>query len=286
MKDFTIRVVLGCGLCTALSSAASAQSLSMAAPPTLFEDLSKGQAKFLNEEFPQMVRDFTGLDAKLIRRDNLNQIGDNLDSGTDSFALLQGVEYGWLKEKHPKVEPLLVGFYHVSQPRAALMAKKDDAGKSFADFKGRPIALLKAGKEHVYLFEKKGAGGDPAKFFSKIITTSNGEACLDDVLLGKAAAAIVDDAALAEYKDVNPGRFQRLRIVEQSTPFPPMGIFYVPGKVPAETVEKVRAGMLKANNDSRGRDSMATFRITSFEPVPKEYPTWAAEVIKAYPQAE
>jgi len=27
---------------------------------------------------------------------------------------------------------------------------------------------------------------------------------------------------------------------------------------------------------------MATFRITSFEPVPREYPNWVADVVKTY----
>ena len=113
--------------------------------------------------------------------------------------------------------------------------------------------------------------------------TSNPETCLDDVLLGKAAAAIVDQVALDNYKEVNPGRFQRLRIVAQSPLFPPMGLFYVPGKVSADVVEKVRAGMLKANGDARSRDSMATFKITAFEAVPREYSNWVAEAVKAYP---
>ena len=29
---------------------------------------------------------------------------------------------------------------------------------------------------------------------------------------------------------------------------------------------------------------MATFRITSFEPVPKDYPEWVTTVMKTYPE--
>jgi len=253
MIRFASRLLLACVFAAGTSGVVSAQTLSIGAPPSLFADLSPGQVKFLNEEFPRMVHDFTGLEAKLIPRLNLEQIGNDLESGEDTFALLQGVEYGRVKEKHSKVEPLLVGIYHVPQPRAALVVKKDAPAKSFADLKGQPIAILKAGKEHVYLFEKKGAGGDPEKFFSKIIATTNSEAALDDVLLGKCAGAIVDEAALNSYKEVNPGRFQRLRVAEQSPLFPPMGVFYIPGKLPADVVEKVRAGMLKANSDPRSR---------------------------------
>ena len=253
-------------------------------PPSLMQDMSTGQMRFVNDEFPRMIHDFTGLDATLAKRDSVDAVGKSLAAGTDQFAILQGVEYGWLKAKHPEIRPVLVGIYHVTQPKALLLTKKDDAATSFADLKGKSVAILKAGKEYIYLFEQKGAGGDPKQFFGKIVETSNAETALDDILLGKTAAAIVDQASLDNYKDVNPGRFARMQVIAQSEPFPPMGLFYMPGKVSAEIVEKFRSGMLKANDNARSRDAMSTFKITSFEQVPAEYATWVADIVKAYPE--
>ena len=65
-----------------------------------------------------------------------------------------------------------------------------------------------------------------------------------------------------------------------------MAIFYVPSKVAPETVQKLRTGMLNANNSARSRDAMSTFKITAFQPVPAEYPTWVADIVKAYPEKE
>jgi ABC-type phosphate/phosphonate transport system substrate-binding protein len=263
---------------------ASAQAVSFALPPSLIQDMSIGQKKFVNEEFPIMLKDFTGLEATVHLRDSLETIGKNLAAGTDQFAILQGVEYGWLKAKYADLQPLIIGIYHVRQPKAILLTKKDDAAMSFADLKGRPIALLKAGKEYIPLFAKKGAGGDLKSFFGKIVESSNAEAVLDDVLLGKVAAAIVDQASLENYKDVNPGRFARLRTIEESPPFPPMAVFYMPNKVAAETVTKMRTGMLSANASARSRDAMSSFKITAFEAVPADYAKWVADIVKAYPQ--
>jgi ABC-type phosphate/phosphonate transport system substrate-binding protein len=263
---------------------ASAQTISIGVPPSLMQDMSSGQMKFVKDEFPAMVKEFTGIDSKLVPHDSVEAVGKKLIAGDDAFAILQGVEFGWLKAKHPEIQPVLVGIYHVTQPRALLLTKKDDAGTSFADFKGRSVAILKAGKEYIYLFVNKGTGGDPKQFFGKIVETTNAETALDDILLGKVAAALVDQASLDNYKDVNPGRFARLRVVEQSDPFPPMGLFYVPGKTPADIVEKFRTGMLKANDSARSRDAMSTFKITSFELVPTEYATWVADIVKAYPE--
>jgi ABC-type phosphate/phosphonate transport system substrate-binding protein len=278
------RVLFALAVFTAGAGPAAAQAVSFALPPSLIQDMSLGQKKFVREEFPVMLKDFTGLDASVAIRDSLDTVGKNLAEGTDQFAILQGVEYGWLKAKHPEVQPLLLGIYHVMQPKALLLTKKDDAAKSFADLKGRPIALLKAGKEYITLFAKKGAGGELKPFFSKVVESSNAEAVLDDILLGKVAAAIVDQASLENYKDVNPGRFARLRTVEESAPFPPMAVFYIPSKVGADVVEKMRTGMLNANKSSKSRDAMSTFKITSFEPVPAEYATWVADIVKEYPQ--
>jgi ABC-type phosphate/phosphonate transport system substrate-binding protein len=263
---------------------ASAQTVSIGIPPSLVQDMSVGQLKFFNNEFPAMVKEFTGIDAKLVTRDSIDAVGKRLVDGADQFAVLQGVEYGWLKAKHPEIQPVLVGIYHLTQPRAVLLTKKDAAATSFADLKGKSVAILKAGKEYIQLFAAKGAGGDPKQFFGKIVETSNAETALDDILLGKVAAAIVDQASLDNYKDVNPGRFARLNASVQSEPFPPMGLFCVPSKVSADIVEKLRTGMLKANKSSRSRDAMATFKITSFEQVPAEYATWVADIVKAYPE--
>jgi ABC-type phosphate/phosphonate transport system substrate-binding protein len=263
---------------------ASAQTISVGVPPSLMQDLSIGQKKFLNDEFPAMLKEFTGYDSKLAAHDSIGQVGKMLDEGKDQFAILQGVEYGWLKAKHPDIQPLVIGIYHVTRPKAILLAKKDDAAKSIADLKGRPIALLKAGKEFIQLFARKEAGGDPKQFFGKILETSNAEIALDGILLGKVAAAIVDQASLDNYKDVNPGRFARLRVVEESAPFPPMAVLYIPSKVAPEIVEKFRGGILNANTSSKSRDAMATFKITAFEAVPAEYANWVAESVKAYPE--
>jgi ABC-type phosphate/phosphonate transport system substrate-binding protein len=278
------RIAIALVLIAAGVAPASAQPISIGLPPSLTQDMTTGQLKFLKDEFPVMVKDFSGLDSTVARRKSIDALGDSLASGADQFAIMQGVEYGWLKAKHPEIEPLLLGVYHVTRPKALLLTKKDDPAMSFADLKGRPLSLLRAGKEYIYLFEKKGAGGDPKAFFSKILDTSNAETALDNILLGKVAAAIVDQASLDNYKDVNPGRFARLRTIEESAPFPPMAVFYVPGKVPEETVQKFRKGMLAANDSSKSRDAMSTFKITGFEAVPEVFSKWVTDIVKDYPE--
>jgi ABC-type phosphate/phosphonate transport system substrate-binding protein len=233
-----------------------------------------------------MLKEFTGLEARLAKRESLAAVGASLAAGTDQFAILQGTEYGWLKAKHPDIQPLLIGIYYIARPRAILLTKKEDPAKSFADLKGKSVGILKAGKDYLYLFARKQAGGDLGRFFDKVVETSKSEPLLDDLLRGKFAAVVVDQASLDVYREVQPGRFARLRVVEESAPFPPMALFYVPNKVAPEVVQKFRTGMLNANSNARSRDAMETFKITAFQPVPAEYETWVADIVKAYPQKQ
>jgi ABC-type phosphate/phosphonate transport system substrate-binding protein len=275
---FVVLVLLGA------ASSAPAQQLSLGAPPSLFADLLPAQVKFINSEFPVMVKEFTGMDGKLIPRMTIEDTANKLIAGTDQFSIFQGVEFAWAKAKHPELEPLMTAIYHHPQSQAVLVVKKDSKVKSFADLKGKPIERLKVGKEHIALFLDKAAGGDPSKFFAKVVTTDNSENGLDAVLLGKVEAMVTDDASLNQYRDVNPGRYNRLMVIEKSPMFPSSCVAYVPKKVPDEVVQKFKNGMLKANESARGRDVMSSFKITAFQLVPAEYPQWLAEIRKEYPE--
>jgi ABC-type phosphate/phosphonate transport system substrate-binding protein len=266
------------------SSAPAQQALSLGAPPSLFADLTPAQVKFINSEFPVMVKEFTGMDGKLIPRMTIEDTANKLIVGTDQFSIFQGVEFAWAKAKHPELEPLMTAIYHSPRAQAVLVVKKDSKYKSFADLKGAAIQRLKVGKEHITLFLDKAAGGDPGKFFAKVDTTDNSESGLDAVLLGKVQAMVTDDASLNQYRDVNPGRYNRLAVIEKSSMFPSSCVAYVPKKVPDEVVQKFKNGMLKANESARGRDVMSSFKITAFQPVPAEYPQWLAEIQKEYPE--
>jgi len=252
--------------------------------PSLLVELSIGQQKFIGEEFPLLVKDFTGLPGQLEKLGSPKELADRLHAGTAQFGVFQGIEFAETQAKSPDLQPLLLSVYRTPVIKALLIAKKDAAYKSFADLRGKDVAVLKAGKEHIRRFAQKEAGGDPATFFSKVIVPANSEAALDAVLLGKAEAAIVDNASFDIYREVNPGRFQRLKVVDESAAFPPTVIAYDPKKTDADIVKRFQNGMIKANETAKGREVMSTFKITSFTPVPTGFDKSLAEIRKAYPE--
>jgi len=181
------------------------------------------------------------------------------------------------------LQPLLVAIYRTADVKAVLVAKKDSPYRSFADLKGKDVAIVKEGKEHIRRYARKEAGGEPASFFGKVITPSDSEAALDAVLLDKVQAALVDRASLDIYKEVNPGRFQRLKIVGESASFPPAVVAFNPKQIDGSTAARFKQGMLKANQTAKGRDVMANFKITAFELAPAHFEQSLASVRKQYP---
>jgi ABC-type phosphate/phosphonate transport system substrate-binding protein len=263
--------------------AAPAQEISIGIVPSLMNDLSAGQQKFIRGEFPILVKEFTGLDGKLTEDKSFEEVAKKTLAGEHQFAVFQGVEFAWITAKHTGLKPLLTAIYRMPRHQAVLVAKKGSPVKSAADLKGKSLGWFKAGKAHVVLYTEKLAGGDPTKYFGKMVAPTNPEATLDDVLLGKVDGAVVDEASLEVYKEVNPGRYNRLQIVSKSVEFPPSVVAYAQGKVNDQMLTQFKNGMLKANDSPRGRDVMSSFRITAFQPVPAEYDTWLAEIRKEYP---
>ena len=163
------------------------------------------------------------------------------------------------------------------------MVKKDSPLTGFADLKGKDVNILGNAKAHCRLFANKGAQGDAKSFFGKLIRSGSSESALDDVLQNNVQAAIVDNIALESYKELNPGRFKGLKVLVQSEVFPTGVIAYHQGSISDRTLEAFRQGLLKANSNDKGRETMATFQISSLEAVPAEYQQQVTDILKAYP---
>lgn len=252
--------------------------------PSITKDLSEAKQKFISDEFPTLVKDFTGLGGDLDKAASEMELAEKLTSGKDQFGVFQGIEFAEVKAKHPHLQPLLLSIYHSPEIKVIVAVKKDSALAAFADLKGKDVAVLKEGKEHIRRYIAKESGGDPAKFFGKIVTPTNSESALDSVLVGKVQAVVVDNTGIDTYREVNPGKFNRLKLIAESPVFPPSVIAYDPKQVDAAVVKQFKDGMMKASQSAKGRQVMSDFRITSFEAVPDGFDAKLAEIRKAFPQ--
>jgi ABC-type phosphate/phosphonate transport system substrate-binding protein len=249
---------------------------------SLVEALSPGKRTVLDSELPSLVEEFTGLKSRALQGGDPLTASKKLAAGEWHLGLFQGVEFGWAQAKEAKLKPLLIAVNRQPTIHALLLAKNDSRLKGFGDVKGKDIHVLQ-GRVHCPLFAAKAAQGDIKKFFGQVIPTPSVEEALDDILLDKVQAAVVDDVSLQTYKDVHPGRFKRLKVLAKSEPFPPTVVAYYEGSLSENILKKFRTGMLKANESARGREAMADVRITAFEAVPTDFQQLLSSVVKAYP---
>src|SRR5690349_6217368 len=110
------------GFLTLAAAPAPAQEISIGVVPSLFADLTPGQQKFIRGEFPVLVKEFTGLSGKMVEGKSIDEVVDKVTKGTDQFAVFQGVELAWAREKHPELKPLLTAIYRNPRNQAVLVA--------------------------------------------------------------------------------------------------------------------------------------------------------------------
>ena len=100
---------------------------------------------------------------------------------------------------------------------------------------------------------------------------------------GVVNAPVVDGAALERYKKVKADRFAKLKTAARSEPFPNAVLAYKPGVLSEETLQRVRNGLITANQRAKGRRLLNMCRITRFEAVPSDYEEMLLKIAKAYP---
>ena len=249
---------------------------------SMLKDLSPATKKLLDTEFPDLVKEVTGFKSQVAKGGSPFDAAKNLASGKWHMGVFQGVEFTWAQSKDPKLQPLVFAVQNKGAVYALLVAKKDSKAGGFPELKGKDVVLQEA-KVHCRLFAEKNVGGDPKMFFGKVNPATGGQAALDDILLDKVQAAIVDSDTMATYKDIQPGRFNRLKVLAKSEPFPPTVLAYYQGGLSDRVLNQFRDGMLKADKTRSSRDAMADAGISAFEPVTDEYRQLLTNIVKSYP---
>ena len=181
----------------------------------------------------------------------------------------------------------MIAVYKTPQIRAHLVVKDDGGAADVAGLKGKICAVPFRSREHCRLFLEKQCEmvckGTPASFFEKVTKPLSAETAMDEVLMGKVGAAVIDEVLYENYRDVKPGCFARLRILKTSDVFPSAVVAYKQGAVSDEMLNRFRDGMISANRNERGRDLMNLWKITSFETAPADFGETVANIVQGVP---
>jgi ABC-type phosphate/phosphonate transport system substrate-binding protein len=247
---------------------------------------TSGNEKENLKSLQSFVKDETGYPNEIIRQKGWSELAAKMARGELQLGVFLGYEFAWAQEKYPALAPLALAVNIYRYPVVHIVARRDDSAGDFAALQGHSIAIPNSGLAEVQFFvERQTAafGKKPQAYFSSVSTPENVEDALDDLVDGKVQSVATDRAALDAYKQQKPGRFNRLKEVAHSQPFPSPLVAYYGTVLDEPTLQQFRRGLLNANQSDRGQTLLTLFRLTAFESVPPDFARVLVETRKAYP---
>jgi ABC-type phosphate/phosphonate transport system substrate-binding protein len=253
---------------------------------SLFRDTPESLIQLMTRPLKSLMESQTGMSGTLVPGGECRNLGKQLQDDKFQLAVFHGVEFAWVRQKHPDLKPLVIAIRDGQPMYACVVVSRDSKATGLNDLNGKSLALCRQCREHCRLFiERKceGCGNCPQKFFTKITAPADAEDALDDLVDGVVDAALVDSAALERYQRVKADRFAKLKIAVKSEAFPPAVIAYKPGVLTEETLKRFRSGLITASQNPKGKQLLNMCRINCFEAVPANYEEMLLSIAKIYP---
>ncbi|HVS36730.1 MAG TPA: PhnD/SsuA/transferrin family substrate-binding protein [Gemmataceae bacterium] len=253
---------------------------------TLFRDVPDFLIPIGLRPMKVLMESQTGISGDLIPAGDPDHLARELKDNDMQLGVFHGVEFAWIHQKYPTLQPLVIAVNEHPYVRALLVVRADCACGAAVGLQGKVMALPRMSREHCRLFLQCrccGADRAPDKFFSRVSTPGNPEDALDDVVDDNAQGAVVDEIAFNIYCKDKPGRGARLKVLQQSESFPCAVIAYQPGGLTQKQVDAFRDGLLKAHDNPEAKPLLQANHITGFEAVPAGYEKELGDILKAYP---
>jgi ABC-type phosphate/phosphonate transport system substrate-binding protein len=253
---------------------------------SLFCDMPEPIVMALMQPFGALMEEQTGVCGELVPCGDANNLGQQLSDDKIQLGVFHGIEFGWARQKHPELRPLVIAVNEQRCLRAHLVVRADSKVSCLGDLQGKALALPNQTRDHCRMFLQRRCQEwkkNPADFFSKITNPANVEDALDDVVDGVVQVCVVDSISFDCYKRRKPGRFTKLKIAQSSEAFPAAVVVFRPGILDEATLKRFRDGMINANRTVVGRQMMTLWKLTGFEEVPADYDQTLTEIVKAYP---
>jgi ABC-type phosphate/phosphonate transport system substrate-binding protein len=256
---------------------------------TFFRDVPETMIGVAMKPFSALVKMQTGFDSELSPPSDTDTVAELLSKNEVQLALFEGVEFAWAKQNYPDLHPLVIVVNEHRNRQAFLMVRQDSNITRFSDLQGKQMAIPRRSRSHCYLFVERLCqenGKETKDFFSKVITSSNAEAALDDLVDGRMQVVVMDREALDCYKRRKPGRFGRLKELQKSEVFPDSVIAYRSGVFDEAALNHFREGLKKADSTAIGRQLIILWQMTAFEEVPADYERILDHIGNVYPPAK
>jgi len=254
---------------------------------TFYRDHPEEDVKTTVESLRDLMLAQTGFKGDPVKVEGVEKLADELTKNKLHLGVFFGHEFAWIFPKHPDLKPLLIVVNQFPYQRGYLFIRKEDNFTSFAQLKGRSLALAHHTPEPCRLFldrQCQDLGMKLEKFFSKVTHPDNVEAAFDDLVDGGVDAMLVEEAAMNSYKRRKPGRFAKLKELAKSPQFPAAVVAYQPSRWNEADLKSIRDALLNAHQNPEGRQLLTLWRLTGFEPVPTDYEKTLKAIDKAFPE--
>lgn len=232
--------------------------------------------------FAEIIKKDTGSDA-VFDVMSFDQMEKEFKAGTVQLVILTGLEYAWVHASVPDARALLVASIDPGATRTVIVVKQDDVAKEIKDLQGATVAVP---DRLPFISQQclKTTLGQPVEKAFKLAKSGNVDDTLEEVLDGKARAAIVTGAGMDVFKERKPGRFKKLKAVYESVDFPPTTVMYNDKNSDKEGLAKFREALLKSNEKPEGARVLTLYKLKGFEALPEGFDKKVEETAKAFPR--
>jgi ABC-type phosphate/phosphonate transport system substrate-binding protein len=273
----------------AMAAAETPSTLKIGATGTLTGMPDDPKEKAGLDLLQRFIKEETGMNNEITGQMSYEELATAMAKGQMHVGVFQGYELAWLHDKYPELKPLALGVNGTRYSSACIVTSRKKPVMEFADLQGKSLATPVGCHTFLRLYldrQCESLGKKAESFFSTLAPPTNVEDCLDDVIDGKFDAAIIDQAGLDGFKRRKPGRFNQLKEVARSQPFPPVVVAYYGNVLNSTTVQQFKASLLGAARKEKGELLLSLSRLTAFEAVPDDFPKALAATLKAYPSGE
>jgi ABC-type phosphate/phosphonate transport system substrate-binding protein len=254
---------------------------------SLMPETGSGSEKGALELLKSLIKDETGLDSEITQLQGWRELTEKMTQGQFEVGVFQGYEFAWAQEQNRELQPVVLAIHVERYPVVYVMTRDDNAASNFAGLEGQSLRIPDTGQRYVRLFIQRQCeahGKKPEAFFSKITAAENVEDALDDTVDGVVQATVLDRADLEAYKRRKPARFNRLKAVAHSQPFPPIILAQYDHALAEGTLRRFREGLVQAAGKEKTRPVFSFLRLTRFELVPLDLERVLAATRQMYAQ--
>jgi len=233
--------------------------------------------------FADMVKKRTGVEGDFAVSPNVAVMGRELKEGKLQLGVVHGIEYAWLKKHCPDCRPLLVADVGTAKLTALVLVPKTSEAKHLADLKGKPLAVPRRLSLVARLYVEREVRAGLSSYF-KLSEAKNADDAIEEAVEGKAAAVLVTNGQAEVYQSRKPGRYNRLRVLAESIPFPPGTVVYRPAQGREMELARFREALLKCDETPEGRQTLILWRLEGFREVPPDYEQIVEAAGSKYPE--